>query len=208
MGRTKPAVYRRAAVDKSVRVFSISPIRFLGALVVFSVAAEADEKVRFNRDVRPILSGNCFYCHGPDEKNRQAKLRLDTREGALAARDADAPRASGTLEAHYAPRARLRLMPSAALGEALALWAEAAAKSPAPLATSRLAVYSRTVRVPKAAGLVARVRPGLARAAAFELFAVLRELDALGVALIWVEHPPSGAEWDGVRDRLQRAAAA
>ena len=126
----------------------------------------------------------------------------------LADRDADAPRASGTLEAHYAPRARLRLMPSAALGEALALWAEAAAKSPVPPATPRLAVYSRTVRVPKAAGLVARAMPGVARAAAFELFAVLRELDALGVALIWVEHPPATADWDGVRDRLQRAAAA
>ncbi len=130
----------------------------------------------------------------------------------LAERDADAPRASGTLEAHYAPRARLRLMPSAALADALTLWADAqasaAAKSPAATVPPRLAVYSRTVRVPKAAGLVARTMPGVARAAAFELFAVLRELDALGVALIWVEHPPSGAEWDGVRDRLQRAAAA
>jgi len=130
----------------------------------------------------------------------------------LADRDADAPRASGTLEAHYAPRARLRLMPSSALGDALTLWADAqaaaAVKSPAPAPPPRLAVYSRTVRVPKAAGLVARAMPDVARAAAFELFAVLRELDALGVALIWVEHPPPGAEWDGVRDRLQRAAAA
>jgi L-threonylcarbamoyladenylate synthase len=50
--------------------------------------------------------------------------------------------------------------------------------------------------------------PDDARAAAFELFAVLRELDALGVTLIWVEQPPAGAAWDGVRDRLQRAAAA
>ena len=41
-----------------------------------------------------------------------------------------------------------------------------------------------------------------------ELFAVLRELDATGVKLIWVENPPEGADWDGVRDRLQRAAAA
>ena len=36
---------------------------------------------------------------------------------------------------------------------------------------------------------------------------MLRELDATGVKLIWVETPPEGAEWDGVRDRLQRAAA-
>jgi L-threonylcarbamoyladenylate synthase len=49
--------------------------------------------------------------------------------------------------------------------------------------------------------------PAQPEAAAHELFAALRELDALGVQLIWVEEPPEGAEWDGVRDRLRRAAA-
>jgi L-threonylcarbamoyladenylate synthase len=131
---------------------------------------------------------------------------------ALADRDAQAPRASGTLEAHYAPRARLRLMPAAALRDALAVWRDAqATAAPATRgvqAAPRLAVYSRTVRPPPAAGLVARTMPDAPRAAAYELFAVLRELDALGVALIWVEHPPVSADWDGVRDRLQRAAAA
>ncbi len=128
----------------------------------------------------------------------------------LADRDADAPRASGTLEAHYAPRAKLRLMPAAALHDAIVVWADAqavAVPGAAP-AAPRLAVYSRTVRAPKVPGLVARSMPAAPRAAAFELFAVLRELDALGVALIWVEHPPARADWDGVRDRLQRAAAA
>ena len=46
--------------------------------------AAPPEKIRFNRDVRPILSGNCFYCHGPDPKHREAELRLDLREGAIA----------------------------------------------------------------------------------------------------------------------------
>ncbi|MEC9123739.1 MAG: DUF1549 domain-containing protein, partial [Verrucomicrobiota bacterium] len=45
------------------------------------------EQVSYNRDVRPILSENCFACHGQDPKHRTAKLRLDDRAGALADRD-------------------------------------------------------------------------------------------------------------------------
>jgi L-threonylcarbamoyladenylate synthase len=50
--------------------------------------------------------------------------------------------------------------------------------------------------------------PQDAALAAQELFSVLRELDARGAQLIWVEQPPDTPEWEGVRDRLQRAAAA
>lgn len=46
--------------------------------------APGPAKIEFNRDVRPILSDNCFQCHGPDGSRRQAELRLDVRDAALA----------------------------------------------------------------------------------------------------------------------------
>jgi hypothetical protein len=49
-----------------------------------TVGAKPPAKISYNRDIRPILSDNCFFCHGPDQNKRKAKLRLDVREEALA----------------------------------------------------------------------------------------------------------------------------
>jgi L-threonylcarbamoyladenylate synthase len=109
-----------------------------------------------------------------------------------------APRASGTLASHYAPRATLRLMDAKALQTALDLLGADG---------KNIAIYARSPLKLLSSHITLRRMPSDALATAQQLFAVLRELDAPNVRLIWVETVPLDAAWDGVRDRLQRAAA-
>ena len=113
---------------------------------------------------------------------------------------ADAPRASGTLESHYAPTAKVRLMSQVDWQKAL----EALGPH-----TQNLALWS--VQKPSqdlmGAGLFWRAMPVDATQAAHDVFGVLRNFDARGVRTIWIETPPDTPDWEGVRDRLIRAAA-
>jgi len=121
--------------------------------------------------------------------------------GGQDALQAPAPRASGTLETHYAPRAKVRLLSAQEIAtKLLALGPHA----------NNLGVWSThrpDVGEGLGAGVVWRAQPTTAEQAAHELFTVLRDLDARGVQQIWVQQPPDTPEWEGVRDRLQRAAA-
>ena len=92
------------------------------AALALSFSAQAADAVKFNRDVRPILSDKCFFCHGPDAKKREADLRLDVREVAVEA-DAIVPgkpdesemikRILSTTPKEHMPPAKSKLAPLA-----------------------------------------------------------------------------------------------
>ena len=159
----------------------------------------------FALSVTPVAAG------APGGKASVAALATGT---ALPA----APRASGTLESYYAPRAKVRLFDAAALELALQTWradlgAQQAPGAPGPLAAAlapppaQLGVYARSLLPQSTPGVLLQPMPTTAAQTAQELFAVLRALDDAGVQEIWVERVPATPDWAGVADRLQRASA-
>jgi L-threonylcarbamoyladenylate synthase len=112
-----------------------------------------------------------------------------------------APRASGTLESHYAPRAKVRLM------SAQDIAAKLQALGPHANNLGLWSAERPTAYEGLGSGVMWRQQASIADQAAHDLFSVLRELDARGVTQIWVQLPHDTPEWEGVRDRLQRAAA-
>ena len=114
--------------------------------------------------------------------------------------NSETPRASGTLESHYAPTAKVRLMSTADWQKALEVLGPH---------TQNVALWSleKPSHGLMGAGLYWRAMPSNATQAAHDLFSVLRDFDSRGVRTIWIETPPDTLEWEGVCDRLKRAAA-
>jgi len=71
------------AVKGSKRRAPACIVSFFILVSIASAATKSSDTISYNRDIRPILSDNCFYCHGPDPNKRKAKMRLDIREEAL-----------------------------------------------------------------------------------------------------------------------------
>ncbi len=130
-------------------------------------------------------------------KEEQAKQSIRRLEADLSPLETT-PRASGMLESHYSPKAKLRLMDAKALQTALDILGTDA---------KHIAVYSRQQMHSASTNILFRRMPEDAGSAAQQLFATLRELDQPDIKLIWVETPPGDSVWDGVRDRVTRAAA-
>ena len=108
--------------------------------------------------------------------------------------DAAAPRASGTLESHYAPHTPVAMQDTATLAQTLVRLHEAGRKV-ALIHYSDLPPAHANERL-----------PGTPEGFAHALYAALRAMDGKGADVILVEAPPQGGAWLGVNDRLRRAA--
>jgi len=112
-----------------------------------------------------------------------------------------APKASGTLEAHYAPNARVCLLSSKEISERLQACSN-------PDSETILGIWAQVMPTSpnKAFKIHYEMMPNNPQECAKALFAQLRAFDDLGISEIWVENPPQTPEWAGISDRLQRAA--
>jgi len=143
------------------------------------------------------LSGDELAILRPGSITPEAISKVLGRPVAVATR-ASAPRVSGSLEAHYAPRTPVDLVSSDGL--IFAVRAALARQMPIAVLSSQAQPLSHEL-------LTWRQAPALPAPFAQELYATLRSLDGLGVARIVIQQPPAGEAWAAVNDRLRRAAA-
>jgi L-threonylcarbamoyladenylate synthase len=130
----------------------------------------------------------------------------------LATTDHAAPRVSGSLDAHYAPRTPLALIEREALAETVAVL-HAKQRHVLSLAIDKEVVQTRALQTEglqsggvDREGVFTTHMPSDPQAYAQALYAQLRTLDQVGADLILVEQPPKTTAWQGINDRLQRAA--
>ena len=119
--------------------------------------------------------------------------------------DADAPRASGTLKAHYAPRTPLYLCDAGQFAPALAVRAD---RERVAVAAFGSTLATLPAEISASADIVKIVLPATSAALATDLYAMLRRLDRANVSHILFERLPDTPAWAAVGDRLGRAAAA
>ncbi len=124
--------------------------------------------------------------------------RVLGRAPETAAPQAETPRVSGSLKAHYAPRTPLQLVSSDGLLFAL---------RNALVAGEKVAVLAPTAQAISHDLITWKQSPAEPAGFAHDLYASLRELDALGCVRLLVQQPPAGENWLAVNDRLRRAAA-
>lgn len=162
-----------------------------GAIGPEDIARVIGRRPRVRGEVQPEVDATAAW-------QGRADLAGDAGKGAVASDATDsAPRVSGALAAHYAPRTPLRLVePALLVDEAVALAGEG----------SRVTVLAHSTPDPRDARLTWRTLPADPAAYAQGLYASLRALDTLGADFILIEALPGGPGWRAVADRLGRAA--
>jgi len=146
-----------------------------------------------------ILDLSRIATHGP-VLLRPGRIGADDIERVIGAKpaapDAAAPRASGTLESHYAPTTPVLLVLTAEIRPILRKLVRG----------RRLAAVMRLSPLPMPDALMQIAMPGNPESYAHELYASLRALDEVRADIILIEEPPAAPGWEAINDRLRRAA--